>query len=125
MSESAIVVLPEPDSPISATTSPRPTVKLTSLTIGTSPRPSGPGATTRRSSISTSGAAAAVSVAMAVILSLPPWAVISAYLPAAAAAQAGYAVHQQVDPDSQRGDGERRHEHGRSEIGRASCRERV
>src|SRR3712207_4144054 len=114
-----MVVLPEPDSPISATTSPRPTVKLTSLTIGTSPRPSGRATTTRMPPTPTrgAGAAAAVSVAMAVMsaclpASVPPWAVISACLPApAAAAQAGDAVDQQVHADGQRGDGERRHQH--------------
>src|SRR5450830_2148213 len=44
----AMVVLPEPDSPINASTSPFSSEKLTPLTISTSPR--SPQATTRRSS---------------------------------------------------------------------------
>src|SRR5260221_7114171 len=58
INESAMVVLPDPDSPISATTSPRATEKLTVLTMSVS-SPLSLRATTRRPWTSTSPATSA------------------------------------------------------------------
>src|SRR5450830_2188949 len=101
-----MVVLPEPDSPISASTSPRATVKLTSLTISTE-EPSSLRALTHRPLTLTSGSPGGIPGAVV----LPRnWSncITGLLLGSALAAQV---IDQQVHTDGQRGNGQRRHDH--------------
>src|SRR5216683_936898 len=97
MSERAMVVLPEPDSPMRATTSPGAMEKLTSLTMRTS-SPRSLRAVTRNPSTSTSGGMSAV---------------------LRRESTARHVVDQEVDADRQRGDRRGRHHHGRRAFAQA------
>ncbi|RMS64760.1 hypothetical protein ALP62_05522 [Pseudomonas syringae pv. aceris] len=93
-----MVVLPEPDSPISASTSPFSSEKLTPLTISSSPW--SPSATTRRSCTRINW-----------LISMPS---------RTTAAPRGQPVDEQVDADGQRADGQCRDHDGRSALAEAA-----